>query len=200
MTGQLRWLDRTTALTKHTRVRLFFPGNWELRYVDQRTFGRMWWVPPDRSPESIITGLQTMGPEPFSDAFSVSYLVQQLRDRQRPIKNALLDQALVAGVGNIYADEALFLSHIRPETLCAHLTRKQIEQLRSSLIQVLQTSIEVGGTTFSTFLNVRGVNGNYSGAALVYGRDGEACAVCSAIIQRLKLAGRSAHFCPQCQR
>jgi formamidopyrimidine-DNA glycosylase len=200
MTGQLLWLDRTTVVTKHTRVRLFFPGHWELRYVDQRTFGRMWWVPPDRSIESIITGLQTMGPEPFSDAFSVSYLVQQLRDRQRPIKNALLDQALVAGVGNIYADEALFLSQIRPETLCAHLTRKQIERLRSSLIQVLQTSIEVGGTTFSTFLNVRGVNGNYSSAALVYGRDGEACTVCGTIIQRLKLAGRSAHFCPQCQR
>ena len=200
MTGQLLWLDRTIALTKHTRVRLFFPGHWELRYLDQRTFGRMWWVPPDRSPESIITGLQTMGPEPFSDAFSVSYLAQQLRDRQRPIKNALLDQALVAGVGNIYADEALFLSQIRPETLCAHLTPKQIERLRSSLIQVLQTSIEVGGTTFSTFLNVRGVNGNYSGAALVYGRDGKACTVCGTIIQRLKLAGRSAHFCPQCQR
>lgn len=199
MTGQLLWVDPSELLQKHTRVRLFFAGDRELRFVDQRTFGHMWWVPPGQQPESIITGLKTLGPEPFSDAFSVEYLAQQLQNRRRPIKNALLDQALVAGVGNIYADEALFLSQIHPQTLCTDLTPDQIARLHKFVIQVLETSIEVGGTTFSNFLSVQGVNGNYGRAAWVYNRTGTGCRVCDRPIERLKLAGRSAHFCPQCQ-
>jgi formamidopyrimidine-DNA glycosylase len=178
---------------------LFFPDSRELRFVDQRTFGKMWWVPASEAPENIITGLQRLGPDPFSADFSVEYLVRQLKNRQRSIKTALLDQALVAGVGNIYADEALFLSGIRPETLCADLQIDQISRIRTSIIQVLQASIEAGGTTFSDFLNVQGVNGNYGGVAWVYGRTGEPCRVCGTSIQRFKLAGRSSHFCPKCQ-
>lgn len=199
MTGQLLWLDRNDPLQKHTRVRLFFPDSRELRFVDLRTFGKMWWVPPQEVPESIITGLKSLGPEPFSAEFSLQYLVGKLKNRQRSIKTALLDQTLVAGVGNIYADEALFLSGIRPETLCAALNIDQIERIRTSIIKVLQTSIEAGGTTFSSFLNVQGVNGNYSGVAWVYGRTGKPCRVCGTSIVRLKLAGRSSHFCPKCQ-
>jgi formamidopyrimidine-DNA glycosylase len=200
MTGQLLWLDREEPLQKHTRVRLFFQNNRELRFVDQRTFGQMWWVPPSAAPESIITGLKRLGPDPFSTDFSVEHLVGKLKNRQRSIKTALLDQEVVAGVGNIYADEALFLSGIRPETLCAALSVEQIQRLRTAIIQVLQTSIESGGTTFSNFLSVMGVNGNYGGVAWVYGRTGEPCRVCGAAIQRLKLAGRSSHFCQQCQQ
>lgn len=199
MTGQLLWLNQEDPLQKHTRVRLFFQGSRELRFVDLRTFGQMWWVPPDVAPESIITGLKRLGPEPFSADFSTEYLARKLRNRQRPIKTALLDQELVAGVGNIYADEALFLSGIPPETLCSALSLEQIERIRTSVIQVLQASIEVGGTTFSNFLNVQGVNGNYSRSAWVYGRTGEPCRVCGTSIQRLKLAGRSSHFCAKCQ-
>lgn len=199
MTGQLLWVNQEEPLQKHTRLRLFFQNNRELRFVDQRTFGQMWWVPPLEAPASIITGLKKLGPDPFSADFSVEYLVRKLNNRQRSIKTALLDQELVAGVGNIYADEALFLSGIRPETLCADLTVEQIERLRTAIIQVLQTSIESGGTTFSNFLNVQGVNGNYGGVAWVYGRMGEPCRVCGTAIQRLKLAGRSSHFCPKCQ-
>ena len=200
MTGQLLWLNQEQPLQKHTRVRLFFPDSRELRFVDQRTFGKMWWVPASEAPESIITGLKNLGPEPFSSDFSIEYLVGKLQNRQRTIKAALLDQALVAGVGNIYADEALFLSGIRPETLCSALKLEQIERIRTSIIQVLQASIEAGGTTFSNFLNVQGVNGNYSGVAWVYGRTGEPCRVCSTSIERIKLAGRSSHFCPKCQQ
>ncbi|HEY9750133.1 MAG TPA: DNA-formamidopyrimidine glycosylase [Allocoleopsis sp.] len=199
MTGQLLWVDPKEPLQKHTRVRLFFAGDRELRFVDQRTFGHMWWVPPGQQPERIITGLQTLGPEPFSAEFSAEYLAQQLQKRRRPIKNALLDQTLVAGVGNIYADEALFLSQIHPQTLCTNLTPDQIARLRQFVIQVLETSIEAGGTTFSNFLSVQGVNGNYGRAAWVYNRTGAGCRVCDRPIERLKLAGRSAHFCPQCQ-
>lgn len=199
MTGQMLWLNRDEPVQKHSRVRLFF-GDQELRFVDQRTFGQMWWVPPGTVPENIITGLQRLGSEPFSPEFSIEYLTKQLQSRRRPIKTALLDQATVAGLGNIYADEALFLSGIRPETLCTHLTSEQIERLRAAIIQVLQASIDVGGTTFSNFLNVQGINGNYGGVAWVYNRTGAACRVCTTPIVRLKLAGRSSHFCPQCQR
>jgi formamidopyrimidine-DNA glycosylase len=200
MTGQLLWMDQAEPLQKHTRVRLFFDRNRELRFVDQRTFGQMWYVPPACDPKTVMTGLQNLGPEPFSEAFSDRYLIEQLKGRQRPIKNALLDQSLVAGVGNIYADEALFLSGIHPTTLCAKLSQSKIKQLRENVIRVLQDSIAARGTSFSDFRDVSGVNGNYGGIAWVYGRDGEACRTCQTIVERVKLAGRSAHFCPTCQR
>lgn len=200
MTGQLLWLARDEPVQKHTRVRLFFEGSRELRFVDQRTFGQMWWVPPAEAPENAIAGLKKLGSDPFSNEFTVDYLVQKLLARRRPIKNALLDQELIAGLGNIYADEALFLAGVRPTTLCTELNKQQIERLRTAIIQVLQASIEAGGTTFSNFLNVQGVNGNYGGVAWVYNRDRQPCRVCGGEIQRLKLAGRSAHFCLSCQR
>ena len=200
MTGQLLWLHRDEPLHKHTRVRLFIGDQRELRFVDQRTFGQMWWVPSGVAVESIITGLAKLALDPFSPEFTVEYLASKLQNRRRPIKTALLDQSVVAGLGNIYADEALFVSGVLPETLCTNLQREQVERLRSSIIQVLEASIEVGGTTFSNFLNVKGVNGNYGGVALVYNRAGEPCRVCGTAIQRIRLAGRSSHFCMQCQQ
>ncbi len=200
MTGQLLWLHQSDPLQKHTRVRLFFPDNRELRFVDQRTFGQMWWVPPGQPPESVITGLQLLGPEPLSPDFTLAYFTKKLNHRLRPIKNALLDQSIVAGIGNIYADEALFLSQIRPQTLCAKLKPRQIARLHSAILQVLETAINARGTTFSDFRDVEGINGNYGGVAWVYDREGEACRVCGSPIERLKMAGRSAHFCKKCQR
>ncbi len=199
MTGQLLWLHRDEPLHKHTRVRLFFGDEQELRFVDQRTFGQMWWVPPTVAVESIITGLGKLAVDPFAPEFTVEYLEQKLQNRRRPIKTALLDQSVVAGLGNIYADEALFKSGVLPETLCINLQRSQIERLQTAIIQVLEASIAAGGTTFSNFLNVKGVNGNYGGVALVYNRTGEPCRVCGNLIQRIKLGGRSSHFCSQCQ-
>jgi formamidopyrimidine-DNA glycosylase len=200
MTGQLLWVNASEPEQRHTRVRLFFQGDRELRFVDQRTFGKCWWVPPTYPPEQIITGLQALGPEPFSTDFSVDYFYQQLHPRQRPIKNALLDQRIVAGLGNIYADEALFLSGIHPQTRCSKLSRNQVKLLHSSTLKVLQDSINAKGTTFSSFRNVEGINGNYGGKAWVYGREGELCRTCETVIERLKMAGRSAHFCPKCQK
>lgn len=199
MTGQLLWLHPDDPLQKHARVRLFFSGQ-ELRFVDQRTFGQMWWVPPGMAVTEAIAGLAKLGPEPFSADFSLAYLAAKLRNRQRPIKNALLDQSVVAGIGNIYADEALFLSKILPQTQCTNLLPAQTERLHGAITQVLEASIAAGGTTFSNFLNLQGVNGNYSGIAWVYNRAGEPCRVCNTPIQRLRLAGRSAHYCPSCQR
>ncbi len=217
MTGQLLWIKPEETLHKHTRVRLFFSNQpaqrntltkeqlcdrhptHELRFVDQRTFGQMWIVPPTIEISKIITGLQQIGPEPFSPEFSLDYLSKHLYKRHRAIKTALLDQTTIAGLGNIYADEALFLSGIKPTTLCKDLTQTHIEKLHLAIIKVLQTSIAAGGTTFSNFLNVKGVNGNYGGVAWVYNRSGEPCRICHTSLERIKIAGRSSHFCPQCQ-
>jgi formamidopyrimidine-DNA glycosylase len=199
MTGQLLWMEQDALLQKHCRVRLFFPEGKELRFVDQRTFGQMWWVPPEQRPDEVMKTLALLGPEPFSPEFSVAYFAEWLGDRKRPIKNALLDQTLVAGIGNIYADESLFLSKIHPKTLCSNLTRKQVQTLHGNIIQVLQDSIGEGGTTFSDFRDIKGINGNYGNVAWVYDREGKACQVCGSLIERVKMAGRSAHFCPRCQ-
>ncbi|MDJ1180776.1 DNA-formamidopyrimidine glycosylase [Roseofilum sp. BLCC_M91] len=199
MTGQLLWVAPTEPLAKHTRVRLGFKSGKELRFVDQRRFGRVWWVPADVALEKVMTGLGKLGPEPLSEEFSVVYLRGKLENRKRPIKTALLDQSLIAGLGNIYADEAIFLCGIHPETRCCDLSNSQVEGLTRAVVQVLEDSLREGGTTFSHFLNVQGVNGNYAGVAWVYGRRGEPCRRCNTIIERMKLGGRSSHFCPQCQ-
>ena len=199
MTGQLLWLQQTEALQKHTRIRLLFPDGWELRFVDTRTFGKIWWVPPDKVVAEIITGVQKLGPEPLAADFSVEYLANQLKRTRRTIKVALLDQAIAAGIGNIYADEVLFKSGIHPETIAADLSGQQVQALQQAIVEVLQTAIDKGGTTFSDFLNLLGVSGNYGEVAFVYGRSGKPCRCCGTTIEKIKIAGRSAHFCPHCQ-
>ncbi len=211
MTGQMLWVARQDSLQKHTRVRIFLAENSrgsqrspdapcpELRFVDTRTFGQMWWVPPGQPPASIMTGLQRLGPEPFSADFSVAYFQDKLQQSRRPIKNALLDQRLVAGVGNIYADEALFMSGVQPTTPSHGVSPQQAQRLHEAIICVLRDSIGAGGTTFSDFRDIKGTNGNYGQVAWVYNRTGQPCRHCAMPIERIKLAGRSAHYCPNCQ-
>lgn len=199
MTGQLLWTQQTETLQKHTRIRFFFPDNQELRFVDTRTFGKIWLVTDQPQVENVITGLKKLGPEPFSQEFSIPYFKNKLSKSSRNIKTFLLDQSVVAGIGNIYADEALFTSGIQPETLANRLDSDQIKSLHQGIISVLGTAIDQGGTTFSDFLNLLGVNGNYGNSALVYGRKGQPCRVCQTSIEKIKLGGRSTHFCPQCQ-
>lgn len=199
MTGQLLWVQGSTPLSSHTRVRLAFEEGWDLRFVDQRTFGQMWLVPAGVELEAVIPTLQTLGPEPFSPAFSEAYFQAALQKSRRLIKTALLDQSLVAGVGNIYADEALFLSGIHPLTPAVQLSDVAKARLREALIEVLRAGLEQRGTTLRDYRDLRGLNGNYQGQAWVYGREGDPCRVCGHPIRRIKLAGRSAHFCPRCQ-
>jgi formamidopyrimidine-DNA glycosylase len=199
MTGQFLWIRDDRPACGHTRVRIWNQDGEELRFVDTRSFGQMWWVPAAVPVEQVITGLRRLGPEPFSAAFSATHLQQQLRGSRRPIKAALLDQALVAGVGNIYADEALFAAGIRPHTPSGTVSLDRLERLRQSLVEVLDASIGAGGTTFSDFRDLTGTNGNYGGQALVYRRGGQPCRSCGSSIRREKLGGRSSHWCPRCQ-
>ena len=199
MTGQFQWLKQgERPPCAHTRVR-FHSDSHELRFVDVRSFGELWHVPLGTPTETVITGLTRLGPEPFSESFSASYLRQRLKGSSRPIKNALLDQALVAGVGNIYADESLFMAGIRPHTPAGRLPLKRLQLLHQSLVEVLELSIGAGGTSFSDFRDLTGTNGNYGGQAWVYRRGGQPCRRCGSVLRRETLGGRSSHWCPTCQ-
>ncbi len=199
MSGQLLWVKTSEPVHKHTRVRLLFEHDQELRFVDQRTFGQMWWVSPTQDPYTLISGLKMLGSEPLTPEFSCDYLAKILQGRDRPIKNALLDQSLIAGLGNIYVDESLFLGGIHPTQPCKSLKPAQIETLHYAIEQVIRRALTEGGTTFSSFRQVSGVNGNYGGIAQVYGRFGKPCRQCNTPIEKMRLGGRSCHFCPQCQ-
>ncbi|MEB3226882.1 MAG: zinc finger domain-containing protein, partial [Synechocystis sp.] len=124
---------------------------------------------------------------------------QKLHKSRRPLKTALLDQSLVAGLGNIYADEVLFLSGIHPTTPADRLSREACQTLHQQIHHTLTVAIAAGGTSFSDYRQVTGINGNYGGMAQVYGRREEPCRQCGTAIEKIKLAGRSAHFCPRCQ-
>lgn len=199
MTGQLLWLSDAVPLSKHTRVQLRFEQQHALRFVDQRTFGQMWWIPPTEDPNVIMAGMGDLGAEPLSEAFTSAYLTAAVKGRDRPIKNALLDQTLIAGLGNIYVDESLFLGGIHPTRPCRSLTAEEIERLHGAIVSVIQKALSKGGTTFSDFRQVTGINGNYGSVAWVYRRAGEPCRVCATPIEKIRMAGRSCHFCPNCQ-
>jgi len=224
MTGQLLWVPESTAVDSHTRLRLSFalkvssddrlgrdpvgcvsnaPGHTlrfqELRFIDVRTFGQVWWIPPDRSPEEVITTLKGLGPEPLSTDFSPEYLQQRFRKTKRSLKTILLDQSILAGLGNIYVDECLFLSGLHPQKSAQDLTTAEIQRLVKAIVTVLEAGIAAGGTTLRDYRTVEGTNGNYGGQAWVYRRTGEPCRHCGTPIHRIKWAGRSTHFCPHCQ-
>ncbi len=199
MTGHFQWNETFSKPCNHTRVRFWNKTGQELRFVDIRSFGQLWWVPKDQLLEKAIPGLGKLGPEPFSASFNIDYLQNRLKGSKRSIKSSLLDQSVVAGVGNIYSDETLFLASINPHMQSGLLTKKQLDVLRKKLIEVLKLSIGSGGTTFSDFRDLDGINGNYGGQAWVYRRNQKKCKKCGTIILRDIIAGRSAHWCPNCQ-
>ncbi len=200
MSGRLVLREKpvTAKQSNFVRVRIVLESGRELHYEDMRVFGRLWYVPADLSVESVVSGIGALGVEPLTD-LSVDYLVEAFRGKKQPIKNTLLDQRIIAGIGNIYADESLYLAGINPLVPAGKLKRDQISVLRDRVIEVLTRSIELGGTTLRDYQNLTGVNGNYQNAANVYGREDEKCHECGSLIERIKLAGRSSHFCPKCQ-
>ena len=200
MTGQFKIIHKQTEPCTHTRVRFFEEKGKELRFIDIRNFGQMWYVPPSKSVPEIVSGIKRLGPEPFSADFNSCYLEEYFKKKTRSIKSALLDQETVAGVGNIYADESLFDAGINPKTESRNLKSPELKRLCNSLVKILNISIGEGGTTFSDFRDLEGVNGNYGGQAWVYRRGGKSCKRCGEKILREKLCGRSTHWCPNCQK
>jgi len=193
MTGRLLVSTPDAPLAPHTHVRLRLASGRELRFVDPRRFGRLEFRPLGSGNGFLAPGADPLAIE--KDAFAALF-----RGRRTAIKAALLNQSLLAGVGNIYADESLFRAGIRPRRSCQRLTRAELEGLRLSLREVLHDAIRLGGSSVSDYVDADGVRGFFQLEHCVYLRTGLPCRRCETTIRRIILAGRGTHFCPQCQR
>ncbi len=200
MTGYFTFNNIHTNPCKHTRIRLFGNNNNELRYIDVRSFGQMWWVREGLLPKKIIKGLGSLGPEPFSENFNIGYLTKIISNKTRSIKSILLDQTIVAGIGNIYADESLYSAGISPFREAKTIKKHELNKLKIAIVEVLKKSIGAGGTTFSDFRDLEGENGNFGLQTNVYRRTGKQCRKCKNLIERQKISGRSTHWCRKCQK
>ena len=198
MTGQLRYTAADLPRVPHTHIVLKLASGQELRYVDIRQFG-YWFIAPDNEIAGVAR-MDRLGVEPLSPEFSVAGLASLLAGKRGKIKSVLLNQHIVAGIGNIYADEALFLAGLRPDRIAGGLAFGEIARLHAAVTNVLAQSVKLRGTTFSDYLDGLGQQGGFQHQLKVYGRAGEACVTCGETITRLVLAGRGTHYCRQCQR
>ena len=195
MTGRLLVADPETPVPPHTHGILHLLSGKELRFVDPRRFGRM---ELHGLPTKKTTPFTGTGQEPFNispDGFAALF-----RPRRTSIKAALLNQKLLHGVGNIYADESLFRAGIRPRRMARHLKRAELDRLHASLQSVLREAISLGGSSVSDYVDAAGVAGFFQLEHRVYLRTGQPCLVCGTPIRRMVLAGRGTHYCPHCQR
>ncbi len=184
---------------KSTRVEIQFTDKSKLFFNDQRKFGWMKLLPT--SEVSDMPFIKKLGPDAIDRALEDDGFIARLRRRPRStIKAALLDQSVIAGVGNIYADESLFLAKISPIRLVGEISDRQLIDLHRTLLQVLTTSIEKGGSSSKNYVNAVGKRGNYLDSAYVYKRMNQACRTCSTPIEKIRVAGRGTHFCPICQK
>jgi formamidopyrimidine-DNA glycosylase len=195
MTGQLLIASPAVETAKHTHAVLKLASGLELRFVDPRRFGRLAVVRIGRDED---VGFAAPGDEPL-DA-KIDRFVDLFRRRKTPIKSALLNQKLLSGVGNIYADEALFRAAVRPRRRAASLTRAELQRLHAGLKQVLRAAIKLGGSSVSDYVDAEGRAGFFQLRHRVYGREGQPCLVCKTPIKRVIIAGRSSHYCPHCQK
>lgn len=198
MEGKYFLCDKEQPVHKHTHVILELDEQEELRYHDVRKFGRMELL--EIGQEFQHPSLAKLGPEPTPATFSTHVIKEYLSGRTTAIKNILLDQRMVAGIGNIYADEILFDAYVHPEMSAAEITDEEIQQLYYSIISIMQAAIKAGGSTIRSYTNMFGEAGHYQVYHQVYGKDGESCSRCGTIIEKTKVGGRGTHFCPNCQR
>ncbi len=193
MSGHLSVVDKNEPPQKHVHTIFELANGQELRFRNPRKFGRVYLV---KNRDAILGKL---GPEPLDDAFTVELLASRLNGRNRQLKPLLLDQTFIAGVGNIYADEAAFDASLHPERRVNTLTTEEIIALHHAIQKVLQLGIEREGASISQYIKPDGTKGEMQHAVMVFRRTGEPCYHCGTIIERIKLGGRSTHFCPTCQ-
>ncbi len=194
MSGNIYWRENGSAPEKHTHLILGFDGG-ELHTVDARRFGGVYIDSVD-GVERYIADRQ--GPDVLT--VDGNEFASRFDNRSAPIKALLLDQRIVAGIGNIYADEALFKAGIHPLSRADKLSANELKKLRRAVVAVLEYAIEMGGSTISTYAQVDGTAGYFQIMHRVYGKAGEACPECGTVIEKLIVRGRSSHICPNCQR
>jgi len=190
MTGRLQVCEPASEILNHTHAILKLASGRELRFVDPRRFGRLSVVPTGAFDAGGIEPLEA----------DLAQFLALFRGRKTPIKSALLNQKLLRGVGNIYADESLFRAGIRPRRRASSIAREQFARLLAAVKEVLKEAIALGGSSISDYVDADGEAGFFQLQHRVYGREGEPCLVCKTPIKRIVIAGRSSHYCPKCQK
>jgi len=212
MTGQFFYVDSIGAISggghsmsetdgrdfphKHSRVAFHFTDHTTLYFNDMRLFG----YTKLASRAEMETARSKFGPEPIASDFDCQWFYEKLHRRNTPIKAALLDQSFVAGLGNIYVDEALWRAQVRPMRVASKVTKKEAAVLCQAAGDVMNESIKVGGTTFQHFVDTGGDNGNFTDHLQVFGQQGKPCSRCDEVIKKTRCAGRGTHYCPGCQK
>lgn len=195
MTGRLLVCARDQELVKHTHVRFGLEEGQDLRFIDPRRFGHLGIKPLGMARERR----SLLGMEPLTPEFTWKNLGRALKGRKAPIKALLLEQKLVAGLGNIYADEALFRARIHPEQTGGELGESALKNLHRAINDLIGEAVAAGGTSFSDYVDATGQRGEFFERLSVYGRENQPCPYCGTPIKRLKLRGRSTCYCPRCQ-
>jgi formamidopyrimidine-DNA glycosylase len=197
MSGSLRIVPAYEPRLPHDHIDLVLPGERVLRYCDPRRFGCMLWLKDDPQRHPL---LQSLGPEPLGDDFSGRTLFESSRGRKTAVKAFIMDSHVVVGVGNIYANEALFMAGIRPTLAVGRLSAARCDRLADCIREILGRAIAMGGTTLRDFVGGDGKPGYFKQSLHVYGRGGQPCTQCGTALKEVRLGQRSTVFCPQCQR
>jgi formamidopyrimidine-DNA glycosylase len=196
MSGSLRIIADGSAPQKHDHIDILLQGGKILRYRDPRRFGCFLWQKPGEEHKL----LSHLGPEPLSESFDLRHLFRLSRGRKGPVKNFIMDQKVVVGVGNIYANEALFGAGIRPDRSSGRISEARYQHLTNQIKQVLTSAIEQGGTTLKDFTNTEGKPGYFAQKLQVYGREGKPCPHCDRPLRGMQLGQRASVYCVACQR
>lgn len=197
MTGSLLVTPPEYPQEKHTHVVFSLADGKELRYIDARRFGRLWLL--EKGEEDNVTGMDKLGPEPFDEALTAEYLRERLLKRKKSIKECLLDQSIVAGIGNIYGDEILFAAGIHPARPARDLTMCEYERLVKQIYETLEYFIEKNVIPAEDYLAGKGQTYRNTPYLRVYGKEKKPCPICGRELQKIVLAGRSSVFCAHCQ-
>lgn len=196
MSGSLRVLQHPKSAQKHDHIDIVFADETILRFNDPRRFGAVLWQEGDINKHQLLASL---GPEPLSNDFCGNHLYRLSRNRKSAIKTFIMDGHIVVGVGNIYANEALFMAGIHPARQSGRVSLQRYHQLADAIKQVLHKAIQMGGTTLRDFVNEQGQPGYFQQTLLAYGRAGEPCRHCSTTMKLLKIGQRASFYCPHCQ-
>lgn len=196
MSGCLHLLEKNSSPTKHDHIDIIFKNHSVLRYHDPRRFGCILWATENYQTHPLLANL---GPEPFANEFSGKYLFQLSRKRKVPIKSFLMDNKTVVGIGNIYANESLFLAGIHPLSSADCVSEEKYKSLAKISKQVLKKAIQLGGTTLNDFADPNGNPGYFSQELYVYGREHLPCLQCKTLLQKVIISQRSSVYCSNCQ-
>ena len=198
MEGKYFFKNKNDEINKHEHVIFDLGNNEELRYMDTRKFGKMYLLKKEEIEN--IGPLKDLGLEPWDDNLTSEYLLNKYKNKKLPIKSILLDQSIIVGIGNIYANEILFLSKINPLKASNLISKDECNDIIKYTREVLEKAIKMGGSTIRTYSSVDGVHGLFQNELLVHGKDKDNCPVCNEKIDKLNVGGRGTYYCPKCQK